>query len=101
MRRSIPRVAVVLFAVGVLSTLTIHAGLTACAPKAEPPAQAPQAAVAPPQAAANAQAPSAPAPAASDESDDDWRYMGATKAAPVFHPPRGKKSAVQQQQQGK
>jgi hypothetical protein len=91
MRSSFFRAAILCFAASVLGTLTIHAGLTACTPKPEP-AQTPQAA-APPQAAAAVEPPpvATPAPAAKDDQNDDsWRYMGATKAAPVFHPPRAK-----------
>jgi hypothetical protein len=92
MRSSLLRAAAILFALGVLATLTLHAGLTACTPTPAPSAPPAAQALPPPPAADESDPLSGPA-------DDSWRYMGATKAAPVFHPPRAKPSPPQQQQQ--
>ena len=111
MRRTLLRATALAFAAGALATLTIHAGLSACAPRTA--AQAPPVAepAAPPVQAAAPRDPLAPANttartntnanANADDDGSDWRYMGATKAAPLFHPPRtpSKAQAPQQAQQ--
>jgi hypothetical protein len=96
MGKTVLKALSLLFAVGVLTLLTIQSGLSGCGPSNQPAQR--QQVSSPAPAAAPAPAPAAAKPVMLPAMDS--RYMGASKAAPVFVPepaPAAQNAAPQQQ----